>query len=185
MRSQRLSLTPAQRAQAAKKLATQAHKFNHLWRAQRIASYHAFAGEISPNQLEKNITHRRSDTALFLPRITNFRLSQMKFYASNASRNTRNALGIQEPVTISQPFDPRHLDIVLVPLLAFNRKGARIGMGAGFYDRAFAFRNTTQGIKRPLLVGLAHAFQESESLMPEPWDVPLDAIITDQELIVI
>ncbi len=72
--------------------------------------------------------------------------------------------------------------LVLVPLVAFDRNGNRMGMGAGYYDRALQALAHQTGT-RPLLVGLAHAFQETTSLQAKPWDVPLDAILTDQECI--
>jgi 5-formyltetrahydrofolate cyclo-ligase len=58
-------------------------------------------------------------------------------------------------------------------------------MGGGFYDRSFAFKLRKNSTKRPLMIGLAHSFQETESAFNDPWDVPLDAIITDRELIII
>ncbi len=72
--------------------------------------------------------------------------------------------------------EPRHLDLVLVPLVVADRSGNRLGHGAGYYDRTFAFRRRQAA--PPLLVGLAHAFQVVERLEPEPWDVPLDMVVS-------
>ena len=72
------------------------------------------------------------------------------------------------------------LDVVLVPLVAYDGTGTRAGMGAGFYDRTFALRLTTGA--PPLLVGLAYRWQEVGHLARAPWDVPLDAVLTDQGL---
>ena len=58
-------------------------------------------------------------------------------------------------------------------------------MGAGFYDRAFSFLNQDRKIKRPLFIGVAHHGQESKSIVSDSWDVSLDAIITDRELILL
>ena len=79
--------------------------------------------------------------------------------------------------------NPKRLDLVFMPLVAFDKNSNRLGMGGGFYDRCFAFRNTTQqdNIRtRPLLIGCAHALQEMSSLKPEKWDVPLDGILTEK-----
>ena len=76
----------------------------------------------------------------------------------------------------------RHIDVVLMPLLGFDETGNRLGMGGGFYDRAFAFRGQRSVCRRPLLVGLAYHWQEISGLRAQQWDVPMDAIITDREI---
>jgi len=99
---------------------------------------------------------------------------------SNNSKMTLNKFGILEPVV---PFEAHckgeEMNVVLVPLVGFDADGNRLGMGGGYYDRTFEFKsinNTTQ----PLLVGWAHSCQEVAKLISEPWDVPLDAIITEK-----
>jgi len=67
--------------------------------------------------------------------------------------------------------------------VAFDKNGNRLGMGGGFYDRALSFRQQKPFIKRPLLIGVAHSFQESNSINAKKWDIPMDAILTDQKLI--
>jgi len=73
--------------------------------------------------------------------------------------------------------DPDQLDVVLVPLVAFDLTCNRIGMGGGFYDRSFEFRKNTPA--PPTLVGVAHAFQQVKDVLAQPWDVPLDFVATD------
>lgn len=65
-------------------------------------------------------------------------------------------------------------DVVIMPLLGFDKTGTRLGYGGGYYDRTLAHMT-----KRPLLVGLAFAAQELEQIPREPHDVPLDAIVTE------
>jgi 5-formyltetrahydrofolate cyclo-ligase len=67
-------------------------------------------------------------------------------------------------------------DVLIVPLVAFDRSGGRLGYGGGFYDR------TLEGLRalRPTLaIGFAYAAQEADALPLEPTDQPLDAIVTD------
>jgi 5-formyltetrahydrofolate cyclo-ligase len=95
-----------------------------------------------------------------------------------------NRFGIPEPqLPAAQQWQPEALDAVLVPLLAFDRHGNRLGSGAGYYDRSFAFLGTRRPRPAPLLIGVAYAMQEVERLAIEPWDVPLDYIATEAELI--
>ena len=69
-------------------------------------------------------------------------------------------------------------DVVLVPLVAFDETGQRLGQGGGFYDRAIA----AAGASRPLLIGVAHAFQQVRSVPVEAWDMPLDAVVTEERV---
>ena len=74
------------------------------------------------------------------------------------------------------------LSLVLMPLVAFDAKGNRLGMGGGYYDRAFNQTQWPYKTRRPLLVGVAHEFQRVPELPTESWDVPLDAVITEREI---
>ena len=78
----------------------------------------------------------------------------------------------------------RNLDLVIVPLLGFDSDCNRIGMGGGYYDRSFAFTRRYRHIKGPYLLGLAHESQRVEQLDAQPWDIALDAVITEQNLYV-
>jgi 5-formyltetrahydrofolate cyclo-ligase len=91
----------------------------------------------------------------------------------------RNRFGIGEPRGPRLPW--RRLDLVLLPLVAFDAGGGRLGMGGGFYDRTFAALRARRGQwQRPALVGLAHGFQRVAALPREAWDVPLAAVATER-----
>jgi 5-formyltetrahydrofolate cyclo-ligase len=55
-------------------------------------------------------------------------------------------------------------------------------MGGGFYDRSFAFKKGPGRRKKPVLIGIAYQFQQVDELPRQPWDVPLDAVVTDTHL---
>ncbi len=93
-----------------------------------------------------------------------------------------NQYGILEPKRSGAPLPINTLDVILLPLLGFDRKGNRLGMGGGYYDRALK-QLGHQLSQRPLLIGVAHSFQELDSINPDPWDIPMNAILTDQEFI--
>ena len=105
----------------------------------------------------------------------------MRFYSAKQIK-TQNKYGIEEPIANDSPSPANAFDVMLIPLVAFDRRGTRIGMGAGYYDRAMQAL-AHQPSTRPYLVGVAHHFQEVSSLKRESWDVPLDAILTDHEFI--
>ncbi|WP_295879510.1 5-formyltetrahydrofolate cyclo-ligase [uncultured Thiohalocapsa sp.] len=91
-----------------------------------------------------------------------------------------NRFGILEPVRRHRRIQPMHaLDLILVPLVGFDAACNRLGMGAGFYDRSLAPLRRRQHWRRPRLVGIAHECQRVERLVPQPWDVPLDAVVTE------
>lgn len=92
----------------------------------------------------------------------------------------KNRFGIPEPM--EGPFcNPERLEIVLTPLVAFSSNGMRLGMGAGYYDRAFEFLRSDPEAG-PWLVGVAYALQQVDSLPADPWDVPLAAVLTERGL---
>jgi 5-formyltetrahydrofolate cyclo-ligase len=72
------------------------------------------------------------------------------------------------------------LDLVLLPLVGFDRHGGRLGMGGGFYDRSLAYRGVRKKWHKPTLLGLAHECQQVDRLALASWDVPLAATLTDR-----
>jgi len=147
----------------------------------RIAGYWAVAGEMPLHAAYASLRSREQQ--YFLPLIT--AANELQFAAWHAGADVQaNRYGIPEPVTQADArLGAADLDVVLVPLLGFDRGGNRLGSGAGFYDRSFAFLGAVQRPARPVLVGIGYHFQEVAELMPESWDVRLDFIATDRELI--
>jgi 5-formyltetrahydrofolate cyclo-ligase len=90
-----------------------------------------------------------------------------------------NRYGIPEPALASEStLAPEQLQLVLLPLLGFDRRGGRLGMGGGYYDRSFAFRRECPA--PPRLVGVGYACQEIPALDVQEWDVGLDAVVTER-----
>ena len=176
IRSQRAALTKSQRFQAQIKLAQQARRIRPLWQSKRLLSYSPFEGEISPESLIKKLPF----SELYLPKITSYRKAQMQFLPAQ-SQIRSNRYGIVEPQSKASIF-ANQLDVILLPMVAFDAAGNRLGMGAGFYDRALE-KLIYQRSTKPLLIGLGYSFQEVENIPAQPWDVPLDAILTDENYI--
>ena len=94
---------------------------------------------------------------------------------------TENRFGIPEPKASQYHLrrSPRVLDIILVPLVAFDENCHRIGMGSGFYDRTFEFKKNGNPSK-PLLIGIAYEMQKVDNTFPQQWDVQLDEVVTEK-----
>jgi len=95
-----------------------------------------------------------------------------------------NRYGIPEPECAPAALiTAEQVDVVLLPLVAFHRAGHRLGMGAGYYDRSFAFLRSRARPASPVLVGIGYSFQEVAAMPALDHDVPLDFIATEKELI--
>ncbi|MFA5529724.1 MAG: 5-formyltetrahydrofolate cyclo-ligase [Thiohalomonadaceae bacterium] len=91
-----------------------------------------------------------------------------------------NTFRIPEPVVGWHDMRPVWtIDLVLTPLVAFDAHGNRLGMGGGFYDRTLAYLARRAVWRKPRLLGVAYRFQEHERLPHQPWDIPLDGVVTD------
>ena len=91
---------------------------------------------------------------------------------------TANRLGIDEP-RAARFIDPRTIDLVLTPLVAFDDRGVRLGVGGGYYDRCFHYLAARRMWRRPRLLGIGYEFQHVRCIERRHWDVPLWGAITD------
>ena len=180
LRAHRRALTPAARARAAKLVARNIDRKLGLRAGDRVALYCSLGDELDTAPLFS--LARRRGWHVYLPRIERARLGRKMRFVEAGGRARKNRLGIVEPET-SRTVGARWLDLVLVPLVGFDAHGMRLGMGGGFYDRAFAYRRWRQSWRGPRLVGVAYAFQQLPQIVAAAHDVRLDAIVTDREVV--
>mgnify|MGYP001544440302 FL=1 len=149
-------------------------------RATHIALYLPNDGEIDPRPLLRAAQQRGKAT--YLPVLSPWPRSKMVFQRIRPSeRLQKNRFGIDEPRrNRKQQRKVWTLDLVLLPLVGFDRHGARLGMGGGFYDRSMAYRALRKNWHKPTLLGLAHECQQVERLSMASWDVPLQGTVTDK-----
>ena len=160
------------------RLACNYKPFRH---SSRIAFYIASRGEIDPSPLLA--LAMQTGKQAYLPVLK--RPGHGLWFApfSSGDRLTDNRFGIPEPsLQLNRIVMPWALDLVFVPLVAFDDNGNRLGMGGGFYDRTFAFKQQRRYWKGPKLIGLAHDFQHVNHLSRQAWDIPLDAVITQRHI---
>ncbi|MEE9253872.1 MAG: 5-formyltetrahydrofolate cyclo-ligase [Pseudomonadales bacterium] len=180
-RNRRHALSPGEQQYAAAALKRNLVCTPEILCAARIAFYVAQDGEIDPADLMTWCL--KANKRCYLPVLAPGHHEGFLWFgrARLGDALKPNRFGIPEPVrSIERRLNPWTLDVVLVPLVAFDERGHRLGMGGGFYDRSLEF---AQAFRRPWLVGLAHGCQRTRSLPADAWDIPLDAIATDTEIL--
>lgn len=180
LREQRRALSRHAQRQAAQGLYRQLAQHPHFRRARHIALYLPNDGEIDPRPLLQAAQKRGKTT--YLPVLSPWPRSKMVFQRVRPyERLIKNRFGIPEPRR--NPKRQRKvwaLDLVLLPLVGFDRHGGRLGMGGGFYDRSLGYRKMRKNWHKPTLWGLAHECQQVDRLAMASWDVPLHATVTNK-----
>jgi 5-formyltetrahydrofolate cyclo-ligase len=167
LRAERAALALAEVRAASAAVCRHLDELAALGRAQHVAVYAARSGEIDPAQAAERL--RARGVAVAYPRDDGERLT---FHAARASELELGSFGIPAPLAGAPEVELDACDVVLVPGVAFDRAGHRLGQGGGFYDRALS------AAPRALRVGLAHAFQVIDGLPCSERDEPVDVIVT-------
>lgn len=175
IRERRRALSGEQRQTAQQQAACRLQRLSPLWRARSVAVYLAADGEADPAPVAACAFARGQ--RVYAPVLLGETLRFARLTYDTPLRENR--FGILEPVT-GDCIDPRHLDVVIAPLVAFDDSGTRIGMGGGFYDRCFRFLKERTHWLRPRLIGLAFEFQRLQTVSRSAWDIPLRAAVTER-----
>lgn len=184
LRTLRLALDPTQRLAAERTIAATLGRLRVFAPDRRVAVYLAMRGEVDLSPAIEAAW--RAGALLYAPRITSRRRREIAFVPFVHGEPTRTgAFGIAEPLaTAGTRLPVLRLDAVLLPVVGFDGDGNRLGMGAGFYDRALRGRRRPGSAwKRPRLIGIAYACQQLPRIVPSSWDVPLDLIVTEAGII--
>lgn len=181
LRNHRCNLSPDQQVRAAQQLYHQLAQHPLFRRAQHIALYIASDGEIDPQLLMQEAWRRGK--IVYLPVLHRWPKTAMAFQRVRPIQQwEKNRFGILQPRwCVADQRAVWTLDVVFLPLVGFDLHGGRLGMGGGFYDRCFAELYQSDHLVKPQRIGLAHECQRVERLPLAPWDVPLHAVVTDQQ----
>jgi 5-formyltetrahydrofolate cyclo-ligase len=177
LRAQRRALPAAIRASADRAIVATITALPEYRRARRVALFLAFDGEPSLSALAASARRRRK--RLYVPVLHGMTMTFAELAAD--AKLGANVFGILEP-KLGPKIDARKLDLVLTPLVAFDEHGVRIGVGRGYYDRAFRFLRHRSIWRRPKLLGVAYELQRVPPLLPSSWDVPLFGVVTESRV---
>lgn len=180
LRDQRNALTSPEQARAAQALAAHLSATRLFRVSRRVALYLPNDGEIDPQPLMQRVW--RMGKKCYLPMLSRVRHDRLWFAPYQPSTPLAlNRFGIPEPLVPAHSWvRAQDLDLVLMPLVAFDTRGNRLGMGGGFYDKSLAFLRHRGQWRKPHLIGLAHDFQRVDRLDTFVWDVPLQGVATDR-----
>ncbi|MFK5915456.1 MAG: 5-formyltetrahydrofolate cyclo-ligase [Woeseiaceae bacterium] len=184
IRQQRRALSEAEREQASFLLCERIAAMPSFKKSQHIAFYLANDGEINLNLLIEHAWQQGKHCYLpVLSKPNTPKLQRLWFVPYTANTQLRNnRFAIPEPIHSPRSHftKPMSLDLVLMPLVAFDPQGHRIGMGGGFYDKSFAFLNNRQYLFKPNLLGVAYELQKLKEIKTNDWDIPMQGVATEK-----
>ena len=143
-----------------------------LARAKVVAGYRAQGGEIDPRPLLQAFA--KAGARIALPAAVSLDMPLIFRTYVDGDPLEPDAAGVPSPTADTAILEP---DLIMTPLLAFDRLGARMGQGGGHYDRTLA---ALRGRGSVFVLGLAYAGQQVARIPVEPHDQPLDAILTEK-----
>ncbi|MDY6938874.1 MAG: 5-formyltetrahydrofolate cyclo-ligase [Cyanobacteriota bacterium] len=167
---QRQSLTPQEWRQKSDRLCTHLQSSPHFSTAKTILAYFSFRQE--PDLGPLSIHSHRSQNWGF-PRCVGKHL--VWHFWQPGDRLEKGAYGISEPHPDAPPVDPEAVDLILVPAVACDRLGYRLGYGGGYYDRLLDAPEWSS----KSTIGIVFEFANLPQLPIEPWDKPLQAVCTE------
>ena len=190
LRRARAALDADEQRDAARRIARHLLELDLLAGSGTLGTYLPTDGELDPNLALDELRARGWRVAL--PIVEADRSMRFARWDADATL-VPNRYGIDEPEPPLQAVAFDELDVVLVPCVAVDSDGNRLGFGVGFYDRAFArpgltaadpAPDATTPPRRAVLVGVVHDIQVVDRIEPDPWDVPMDLVVTGSRVLV-
>jgi 5-formyltetrahydrofolate cyclo-ligase len=183
IRSERLAIAVAEREAAAAAAAALFVAHPLFQDHQHFAGYIAHGGEFDVMPLMQHIWQAGKICYLPVLSVETPGLLQFVKYQEDTVLQTNRYHILEPDFSLAHEIPVANLDVVLLPLTAFNREGFRLGSGGGYYDKTFAFLRENNA-PQPLLIGVGFALQEVTELPHDEWDVKLAGVLTEKELVV-
>lgn len=181
LREIRKAYNAAARQAASQSLVRLALRHRLLAKGRRVGLYIPSNSEIDVHPLLRRACAMRA--SCFLPIIP--RPGRKRMWFSEMGQHplwVLNRYGIPENrQPLARRVRAQKLDLLFMPLLGFDSRGFRLGMGGGYYDASLAYLKRLRHWKKPRVVGVAFSGQEVERLPEDVWDIPLDAVLTERE----
>lgn len=180
VRERRRGLCPRERQRFSSQLAANVTRSKLFRNSRSLALYLPNDGEVDLTAVAQAAWAMGKQC--FLPVLSPLYHNRLWFAPYTAESPLQlNRFGIPEPDLNWRAMRPVwSLDLLLMPLVAFDRQGNRLGMGGGFYDRTLAYLNQRSHWRKPHLIGTAYELQRFEQLPSQPWDMPLEGVVTEQ-----
>lgn len=171
VRTRKALLSALEKAQAAARVFEKLEQSAAFAMAENILMYHSLPDELSTRDFIDKWASRKN---FFLPRVNGMNLEVLPY---NRSRLAQGAFLIEEPQG-DEVVSADTMEMIVVPGVAYDRKGNRVGRGKGYYDRLLAE-------SRALKVGVGYDFQLVDEIDAEAHDIPVDVVITESYRIVV
>jgi len=179
----RKQISATQAKQAGIEMAKQLKNNPNYVKAKNIACFLSFDGEINTKPIVDMVIKDKG--VCYLPKLKPTKPNRLWFmpYDLN-SKLDKNHLGIPEvDLPVNYAIAVSKIDLILMPLVAFDNKGNRLGMGGGFYDATLAHLCNKQAAKqttKPLCLGIAYQQQMVDTIPTQDWDFVLHGVMTQE-----
>ncbi|RUM29094.1 MAG: 5-formyltetrahydrofolate cyclo-ligase [Aquifex sp.] len=165
----RINLPEEERKVLSERVINNLKNLPEFKKAKRVALYCPTKGEVDLTPLFPEVLKEKE---LILPKVEGNEISLYRVHSQACLR--RGSFGILEPEE-GEEVNPKDVDLIAVPGIAFDLEGYRLGFGKGYYDRLL---KKIKGLK----VGVAYSFQVFDRLPRDAWDVPVDVLITEKNV---
>ncbi|WP_428865203.1 5-formyltetrahydrofolate cyclo-ligase [Clostridium sediminicola] len=140
--------------------------------AKSIFTFVSFKNEVNTHKLIKYSLAKGK--SVYVPKVNSINKSMKAIKINSLDELKKSNYGILEPIAEANKFAEDKIDLIIVPGLAFDKNGGRLGYGGGYYDKFFQ-----DGNMKAYKMGLAYSFQVVDQVPVNEYDVMLDGIVTD------
>lgn len=180
LRARRNAIRADARHKAGRALVTMALRHRLLARGKRLGLYMPSKGEIDILPLLNRALGLGAHC--YLPVVPGRGKRRMWFtHFGNKTDWVMNRYGIAENLhPLAVRIRSSRLNTLFLPLLGFDARGYRIGMGGGYYDATLSYLRRARLWRRPRIIGVGFSVQEVDSAPNDAWDIPLDGVLTER-----